>query len=44
MEVLDKILSYFSSPSPSQKQVPYLNETLGGYINKIISYWLIKET
>ena len=40
MPVLDKILSFFEK-STEEKQK--LNHTLGGYINKILSYWLLKE-
>ena len=40
--VWDKILKFFSTPAPNQKGGKYLNSTLGGYINKIFSFWLIK--
>ena len=38
MPIWDKIIGFFQ---PSAKK--QLNETLGGYINKIISYWLVKR-
>ena len=39
--ILNKLLSFFSEASwlkPKQ-----LNITLGGYVNKILSFWLIKR-
>ena len=29
---------------PSLVPLTHLNQTLGGYFNKIVSFWLIKET
>ena len=40
MPVLDKILSFFEKSTEENQK---LNHTLGGYINKILSYWLLKE-
>lgn len=40
--VLDKLFSYIVQvPANSNKK---LNPTLGGYLNKVVSFWLIKET
>lgn len=41
LQVIDKLLSYFLAADPTyNKTAKHLNSTLGGYINKIISYWL----
>ena len=41
--LLDKLVTYYEQPDPHLKQkVRYLNPTLGGYLNKILSFWLIK--
>jgi hypothetical protein len=40
--VWDKILTFFSTPDPYKKGGSHLSSTLGGYINKIFSFWLIK--
>ena len=43
LEVFDKLFSFFEAPDPSlKKDSRQLNPTLGGFINKIISFWLIK--
>jgi hypothetical protein len=40
---LDKLLSFYEAPNPIHKKgAKQLNPTLGGYLNKIISYWLLK--
>eukprot|EP00347_Sterkiella_histriomuscorum_P003094 403365611 len=40
-KILDKLFSYIQQPvNPNQQ----LNSTLGGYLNKIVSFWLIKDT
>jgi hypothetical protein len=39
--VLDKLFSYIQTSPENGKK---LNPTLGGYLNKIVSFWLIKET
>lgn len=39
--MLSKLLSFFGDSLNDQEP---LNATIGGYINKIVSYWLIKET
>jgi len=44
LEVLNKILSFYLAPDPNLKKGSKpLNATLGGYLNKIISFWLIKR-
>lgn len=43
LQVWDKILGFFQKPAPNHKKSKVLNETLGGYINKVVSYWLMKE-
>jgi len=44
MHVFDKLLNFFNVPGPFQsKKGITLNQTLGGYINKILSFWLMKE-
>ena len=42
--ILDKLISFFDGPDACLKKKGFLNPTLGGYINKIISFWLIKRT
>lgn len=43
LTVIDKLLSFYLAPDPSiKKGVKPLNPTLGGYLNKILSYWLMK--
>ena len=40
--ILDKLVSYFIAPDPRTKpDSKRLNPTLGGYINRILSFWLI---
>lgn len=42
--LLDKLISFYEQPDPHiKKKVRYLNPTLGGYLNKILSFWLIKR-
>ena len=41
---MDKFISFYEQPDPHLKhQVRFLNPTLGGYLNKIFSFWLIKR-
>jgi hypothetical protein len=43
LEVIDKLNSFYLAPDPSfVKGSKYLNATLGGYLNKIFSFWLFK--
>jgi hypothetical protein len=37
--ILKKIFSFISN-APSDRE---LNPTLGGYFNKIVSYWILKQ-
>ena len=42
--VLTKMFTFFEAPDPYlKKDVPELNPTLGGYLNKIFSFWLMKQ-
>lgn len=42
--LMDKFVSFYEQPDPHLKhQVRFLNPTLGGYLNKIFSFWLIKR-
>ena len=42
--LLDKLISFYEQPDPHLKQkVRYLNPTLGGYLNRVLSFWLIKR-
>ena len=42
--ILDKLVSYFIAPDPRSKpDSKRLNPTLGGYVNRILSFWLIKR-
>lgn len=42
--LMDKLISFYEAPDPHLKhKVRYLNPTLGGYLNKILSFWLIKR-
>ena len=37
-------MSFFLAPDPQMKaDSKYLNPTLGGYLNKILSFWLMKR-
>lgn len=40
--ILDKLFSYIHRAAGQDDD--YLNPTLGGYLNKIVSFWLIKDT
>lgn len=49
--ILDRLFSFITQPPGQQKPgtpqllpMTQLNHTLGGYFNKIVSFWLIKET
>jgi hypothetical protein len=45
--LLQKLFSFITNPHlPSTRSAASntLNHTLGGYFNKIVSFWLIKET
>ena len=42
--MLDRLVSFFLAPDPQMKaDSKYLNPTLGGYLNKILSFWLMKR-
>ena len=42
--LLDRLVSFFLAPDPQMKaDSKYLNPTLGGYLNKILSFWLMKR-
>jgi hypothetical protein len=43
VSVLDKLISFYFAPDPQLKDGKKLDVVLGGYLNKIISYWLIKD-
>ena len=41
--LLDKIISFYKTPDPQMNsESKFLNPTLGGYINKIVSFWMTK--
>ncbi|CDW80337.1 UNKNOWN [Stylonychia lemnae] len=40
-EILDKLFSFIRTPSNNGRR---LNPTLGGYLNKIVSFWLIRDS
>lgn len=42
--LFDKLMSFFDGPDACLKKKGFLNPTLGGYINKIVSFWMIKRT
>jgi hypothetical protein len=42
-EVFQKIFSFFAQPDPYHKKGQLLNTTLGGYQNKICSFWMLQR-
>lgn len=45
LTILDKMLEFYNLPCPhlTGKGSKRLNQTLGGYLHKILSYWLMKK-
>lgn len=44
LPLLDKIVSFFIAPNPRLKPgSKHLNATLGGYLNRILTFWLMKR-
>jgi hypothetical protein len=44
LPIFDKLISFFGSTDEDVALKKNLNQTLGGYINKVMSFWLIKRT